>query len=65
MSSEKQQITKKITKQLEEQFEEQANLMSKQELIDFYVETMVADESKEEDTNEVWSVDKGKWISTD
>ena len=40
---------KKITKQLEEQFEEQANLMSKQELIDFYVETMVVDESKEED----------------
>ena len=57
---------KKITKQLEEQFEEQANSgMSKQELIDFYVETMVVDESKEEDTNEVWSVDKGKWISTD
>lgn len=42
-------MTTKQLKQLEEQFEEQANLMSKQELIDFYVETMVADEWIKED----------------
>ena len=44
------QLEDKQLKQLEvEQFEEQANLMSKQELIDFYVETMVADEWIKED----------------
>ena len=32
---------KKFDQKLKEQFEEEANLMSKQKLIDFYVETMV------------------------
>jgi len=40
---EKQQSVrlKKFDQELKEQFEEQANSMSKQKLIDFYVETMV------------------------
>ena len=32
---------KKFDQKLKEQFEEEANSMSKQKLIDFYVETMV------------------------
>ena len=41
--NEKQQSLriKKFDQELKEQFEEQANSMSKQKLIDFYVETMV------------------------
>ena len=46
MSSEKittkeQLRLKKFDQKLKEQFEEEANSMSKQKLIDFYVETMV------------------------
>jgi len=44
--NEKQQSLriKKFDQELKEQFEEQANSMSKQKLIDFYVETMIEGE---------------------
>ena len=45
---EKQQSVrlKKFDQELKEQFEEQANSMSKQKLIDFYVETMIEGEQE-------------------
>ena len=63
-----------------EDYEEIANSMSKQDLIDFYVEKMLEGDyviterehkncvelnEYNSDTGEFWSVNQGKWISTD